>query len=41
MNSTLSADERLRILEGLESADEEVRRLCVEQLLLLPIEEAA
>jgi len=40
MNSLLSQEERMGILGGLESSDEEVRRLSVEQLLLLPIEEA-
>ena len=36
----LSQEERTSILNGLESSDEEVRRLSVEQLLLLPIREA-
>ena len=35
------AAERRSILEGLESADAEVRRLAVEQLVVLPVEEAA
>ena len=41
MTGGVSREERAAILEGLESADEEVRRLSVEQLLLLPTEEAA
>ena len=41
MNIALTQEERTSILEALSSADEEVRRLGVEQLLLLPIQEAA
>ncbi len=41
MSAGLSYAERATILEGLESSDEEVRRLSVEQLLLLPMDEAA
>ncbi len=41
MNIALTQAERTSILEALSSADEEVRRLAVEQLLLLPIQEAA
>ncbi|MCR9097385.1 MAG: HEAT repeat domain-containing protein [bacterium] len=41
MTGGVSREERAAILEGLESADEEVRRLSVEQLLLLPADEAA
>ena len=41
MSSSVSQAERASILESLSSADEEVRRLAVEQLLLLPISEAA
>lgn len=41
MNMALAQAERASILEALASADEEVRRLAVEQLLLLPISEAA
>lgn len=41
MTRQVSPEERAAILEGLASTDEEVRRLSVEQLLLLPTEEAA
>ncbi|HEB91706.1 MAG TPA: hypothetical protein ENI85_19180 [Deltaproteobacteria bacterium] len=41
MSTPLSQAEKTSILEALSSADEEVRRLAVEQLLLLPIHEAA
>jgi len=41
MSSAVSQAERASILELLSSADEEVRRLAVEQLLILPLEEAA
>ncbi len=41
MSTSLTQAERSSILEALSSADEEVRRLAVEQLLLLPIPEAA
>jgi HEAT repeat protein len=41
MSMALTRAERTSILEALSSADEEVRRLAVEQLLLLPISEAA
>ena len=41
MNTVLTQAERTSILEALSSADEEVRRLAVEQVLLLPISEAA
>ncbi|MAG32185.1 MAG: hypothetical protein CL908_14980 [Deltaproteobacteria bacterium] len=37
MNEALSEAERSAILEGLSNGDEELRRLAVEQLLLLPI----
>lgn len=40
MIDSLSQQMRQDILVGLESADEELRRLAVERLLLLPIEEA-
>lgn len=39
MNGELSPKEKDRLLEGLDSPDEEVRRLSVEQLLLLPLAE--
>ena len=41
MSESLSTAERHSILDGLESTDEEVRRLSVEQLVLLPMDEAA
>jgi len=41
MNSSVTQAERASILEALSSRDEEVRRLAVEQLLVLPISEAA
>ncbi|MEM9175473.1 MAG: HEAT repeat domain-containing protein [Myxococcota bacterium] len=41
MNGDVSQEERAAILDGLSSTDEEVRRLSVEQLLLLPTDEAA
>lgn len=41
MNSSVSQAERASILDSLSSADEEVRRLAVEQLLVLPLDEAA
>lgn len=41
MNGEGARDERAAILDGLRSRDEEVRRLAVEQVLLLPTEEAA
>jgi len=41
MSELLSATERTSILEGLGSEDEEVRRLAVEQLLLLPLPDAS
>jgi HEAT repeat protein len=41
MNMPLTQAERASILDALSSSDEEVRRLAVEQLLLLPISEAA
>jgi len=41
MSAGVTREERARILEGLTSSDNEVRRLSVEQLLLLPAEEAA
>ena len=41
MSSSVSQAERESILGSLSSADEEVRRLAVEQLLVLPIAEAA
>ncbi len=41
MSSTVTQVQRASILEALSSADEEVRRLAVEQLLVLPISEAA
>ena len=41
MSSSVSQAERASILESLSSLDEEVRRLAVEQLLVLPISEAA
>ncbi len=40
MREALSQEERRSILDGLESSDEEVRRLSVERLALLPIDEA-
>ncbi len=40
MTSRVSPAERASILEGLESADEEMRRMSVEQLVLLPEDEA-
>ena len=41
MSAALTAAERSAILDGLDSSDEEVRRLSVEQLLRLPMDEAA
>jgi len=41
MSGGVTQEERLSILNGLESSDEEVRRLSVEQLLQLPQAEAA
>ncbi len=41
MSRGATQEERAAILDGLASPDEEVRRLSVEQLLLLPTEEAA
>ena len=41
MSASVTREERARILEGLTSSSEEVRRLSVEQLLLLQAEEAA
>ncbi|MBJ21717.1 MAG: hypothetical protein CL933_20105 [Deltaproteobacteria bacterium] len=41
MTESLSQEERRNILDGLENSDEEVRRLSVERLLLLPAEESA
>ena len=41
MMGSLTQEERQSILGGLASADEEVRRLSVERLLLLPMDEAA
>jgi HEAT repeat protein len=41
MSFSVSQAERASILESLSSADEEVRRLAVEQLLVLPLSEAA
>ena len=40
MTSALTGSERAALLDGLASASEEVRRLAVEQLLLLPTTEA-
>lgn len=40
MNGSVTQAERTSILEGLASSDEEVRRIAVEQILLLPIVEA-
>lgn len=40
MSGGVTQDERRRILGGLESQNEEVRRISVEQLLLLPMDEA-
>lgn len=40
MKDALSQEERQSILSGLESSNEEVRRLSVERLALLPVDEA-